>query len=151
MDFFFAESHHNSRHQIWYWKNANNYWTFQLWTRAHWLNGAKSLGFVTSGAKVSPTSSPAHLFIIREGEKGGISLGTRLDLKEDFQRPEVVWSKKKHKTQVSCTVESGQCCHLHRLNLLQMRVPELLETVKDKSTKSYLTQRSFITRKNIFA
>ena len=48
---FFADHHPNSRHLIWYWQNAKHYCTFQLWVRTHFLNGAKSLDFVISGAK----------------------------------------------------------------------------------------------------
>ena len=48
--FFFADHHHNSRHWIWYWQNANNHHTCQLWAGLHCVNVAKSLLFVIYGA-----------------------------------------------------------------------------------------------------
>ena len=43
---FFASHYHNSCQQIWYWKDANNNQSFQLWVRARYVNGAKRLDFV---------------------------------------------------------------------------------------------------------
>ena len=42
---------------VWYWMNATNYWTFQLWVRTRCVNSAENLNFVLSGSKDDPSVS----------------------------------------------------------------------------------------------